>query len=304
MTVSRRTPNDVIDLSLAGRRFAFVRDAAAPALCLPPVYDQFRAAGTAEPEAARYTVLAPDPALLPRIDPRRIVWQSEHWCLAASGDAAAPAYLLALHALPDERRVTIARLAADFSGGLLLPIAGRHGAPAPHSCNYPCDQVIVLNRLVPYGVGVVHAGGVAFGGQGLLFCGRSGAGKTTLSRLCRDAGATLLNDDRQFIWPTAEGGMLAPTPWHGSDPEVHNVAVPLRAILHLVQAPHNRLTRLHGADAVARLVGNTVAPFYFPAAMERILEGWDRLTARVPTCRLEFTPDPRPVALLRETFGV
>lgn len=278
-------------LRLAGRDFVF--HAPAP-LAFPSVFDQFQVERPVAP-VARYHLLPADPRALPPVDPARIQWQSDHWCLADASADAAPDLLLAIHALPDERRVTVARLRADFSGGELVPLFGRHGEPSPHAFNYPCDQVAVLNRLSHFGVMVVHAGAVSFDGQGLLFCGRSGAGKTTLSRLCRDAGATLLNDDRQFLWYDARGAWLSPTPWHGSEPEVNNRTVPLRAILHLQQSATDALAPLAGAQAAARLLGNTVAPFYFADGMERVLQTCDGLTERVPSYVLDFTPTARAV---------
>lgn len=205
--------------------------------------------------------------------------------------------MLAIHILPDERPLTVARFASDFSSGDLWRRAGRHGAATPFAFNYPCDQVAVLNALNPRGVCIVHAGAVSFEGQGLLFCGRSGAGKTTLSRLCRAAGATLLNDDRQFVWLEKDRVHLAPTPWHGLEPEVNHRTVPLRAILHLEQAPRDELTPITGALAAARLLGNTVAPFYRADAMHHTLALLDTLTSRVPSYRLAFTPTQNAVAL-------
>lgn len=281
-------------LRLAGHDFLFE---GAPAPSFPAVFSQFISSVADCSPIARYQVLPANGPALPPIERGIVEWQSDHWCLARApgGDDL----LLAIHVLPDERPLTVARFRSDFSGGELLPIFGRHGAPSPHAFNYPCDQVAVLNRLQRFGVVVVHAGAVSFDGQGLLFCGRSGAGKTTLSRLCREAGATLLNDDRQFIWRDARGAWLAPTPWHGSEPEVNHHTVPLRAILHLRHAPGHVLTPRSGADAAARLLGNTVAPFYFADAMERVLAICDALTEKVPSYQFDFAPAADAVGSIR-----
>lgn len=281
-------------LRLAGHAFAF--HGPGP-LSFPAAFASFVDTNPTGMPLAGFTVLAHHDSRLPPVDPDRRVWQSDHWCLATTADGAD--LLLALHVLPDEHRVTVARFRPDFSGGELAPVFGRHGAPSPHAFNYPCDQVAVVNRLVASGTSVVHAGAVAFDGQGLLFCGRSGAGKTTLSRLCRDAGATLLNDDRQFVWSDARGAWMAPTPWHGLEPEVNHRTVPLRAILHLRHAPSTALTPIEGAAAVARLLGNTVAPFYFADAMERVLAISEGLTARTPSYDLAFTPTSDAVRCVR-----
>ena len=289
-------PTDTITLVLAGFTVELRRDPNAAPLELPPVCNSFAAQSAATTPVLRCQAL-PVNASLPDVAPDHIAWQSDHWCLASHGTD----WLLALHALPDERRVTVARFANDFSTADIIPRWGRHAAPSAFAWNYPCDQVVVLNCFAPLGVAVVHGGAVAFGDDGLLFVGRSGAGKTTLSRLCRDAGATMLNDDRQFIWvdPASGNALLSPTPWHGSDPEVNHRTVPLRAIFALDQSPHDRLFPLGGVDAAARLLGNTVAPFYFADAMNHILKVCDEITERVPMYRLEFTPTQDAVDLVR-----
>lgn len=279
-------------LGLAGRCFAF---RGADPQEFPDVFTQFLSPGSPGDVAACYDAGPAGAFDLPKIDPARIVWQSNHWCLAEVERRDDADLLLAIHALPDERRITVARFSRDFAAGQMEQVAGRHGLPSPHAFNFPCDQAAVLNRMSHLGVIVVHAGAVAFEGQGLLFCGRSGAGKTTLSRLCRDAGATLLNDDRQFLWFDDRGAWLAPTPWHGSEPEVNNRIVPLRAVFHLQHADSNALTPLAGAQAAARLLGNAVAPFYFADGMERVLRICDGLIERVPSHRLDFTPTSHAV---------
>ncbi|HMP77298.1 MAG TPA: hypothetical protein PKE12_13470 [Kiritimatiellia bacterium] len=277
---------DSCTLSLAGHQFSF-EPAGAESVRLPPAFDSFRAPIDAAPVTARYRVHPANAAQWTSPAEVDQIWQTDTWRMGRTPDGD---YVLAIHVLPDERPLAVARFAPDFSHGDLLCRAGRHGAPTPFAFNYPCDQVAVLNALNPHGIGIVHAGAVAIDGNGLLFCGRSGAGKTTLSRLCRDAGATLLNDDRQFVWAGGTGVCLAPTPWHGLEPEINNKTVPLRAIFHLVQAPATRCTLLSPIDSAAKLLGNTVAPFYRADAMARTLAWTETITARVPSYLLEFTP--------------
>jgi hypothetical protein len=239
--------------------------------------------------------------LWPEIEERSIFWQTETWRLGRADDETV---LLGIHVWPDERPLTIARFAPDFASGDLRRRAGRHGASTPFALNYPCDQIAVLNALTPRGVGIVHAGAVMFDGSGLLFCGKSGAGKTTLSRLCRSAGAVLLNDDRQFVWVDPRGTWMAPTPWHGLEPEINNRTVPLRAIFHLAHASHDRISPMSIPEAAARLLGNTVAPFYFAGAMERALAWAESVAESVPSFRLEFTPTQSAVRLCRSAAGL
>lgn len=53
---------------------------------------------------------------------------------------------------------------------------------------------------------LVHAAGIASGGTGLVACGRSGDGKSTLSRLCRTGGLRLLTDEVMQLFPDGRVG--------------------------------------------------------------------------------------------------
>ncbi len=286
-------------LAFAGHAIAFAADHAESPF-LASAFDSF-VTDQVLPIAAHYRVLGPDTHPTWSNSAGDCIWRTETWRLCRSQDDG---FVLALHVLPDEHPLPVAWFSRDFTRGELLRRAGRHGAATPFAFNYPCDQVATLNALNPRGIGIVHAGGVAFNEDGFLFCGRSGAGKTTLSRLCRDAGATLLNDDRQFVWRDENGTWIAPTPWHGLEPEINNRTVRLRAVFHLEQAPVDRTHELAPMEAVTRLLGNTVAPFYRVDAMERTLAWAEAVTAAVPSFHLEFTPSQTAVTCCRSAAGL
>jgi len=51
----------------------------------------------------------------------------------------------------------------------------------------------------------IHAGCVAFKGRGILLCGDSGAGKSSLSYACARAGWTYISDDASYLLHEADG---------------------------------------------------------------------------------------------------
>jgi hypothetical protein len=61
------------------------------------------------------------------------------------------------------------------------------------------------------GIQIIHAGLVAQDGKGLLFAGKSGAGKTTSTIACFLGGLTYLSDDCVALESKAEGGLVAHT---------------------------------------------------------------------------------------------
>ena len=59
--------------------------------------------------------------------------------------------------------------------------------------------MLVAYRLVAAGGALIHSAGVTGGEGAFLLLGRSGAGKTTASRLCLARGAAVLSDDLNAV---------------------------------------------------------------------------------------------------------
>ena len=103
---------------------------------------------------------------------------------------------------------------------------------------YPIDELITMHRL-SLGEGVeVHALGLADeDGQGYLFLGHSGAGKSTSARLWMSVpGVKLLSDDRIIIRKQDGQFWMYGTPWHGDAGVSSPGRAPLSAIFFLEQA--------------------------------------------------------------------
>jgi hypothetical protein len=60
----------------------------------------------------------------------------------------------------------------------------------------------------------VHAACVAFNGRGLLLCGDSGAGKSSLSFACARRGWTFVSDDASFLVRGGERRVVVGNPYH------------------------------------------------------------------------------------------
>lgn len=69
---------------------------------------------------------------------------------------------------------------------------------------------------------LVHAAAVTDGERALVVCGKSGDGKSTFSRLCRNAGLTLLTDEIVQLFPD---GTCAGTPFRSDDDNVGTTGV-------------------------------------------------------------------------------
>lgn len=148
-------------------------------------------------------------------------------------------------------------------------------------------RVLAAYRLLEQGGAVIHSAGVTDGQAAFLLLGPSGAGKTTSSRLCLEAGATVLSDDLNAV----REGFVVKLPFTGDLGERSGgpEAVPLRALLKLVQGPEDRLRPLSPAAALASLVA--ASPFLNrdPWRREALLETLEALARAVPAYELTFT---------------
>jgi hypothetical protein len=152
-------------------------------------------------------------------------------------------------------------------------------------------RAAVAYRLLDLGGLVVHAAGVADGGAAYLFLGRSGAGKTTLSRLSAAAGRTVLSDDLNALLPGADGPRVAKLPFTGDVGDRRRGAppLPLARLLRLEKAAADELRPLSKALAAAQLVA--CAPFVNldPYRRERVAEIAEALARAAPAGVLAFS---------------
>lgn len=150
---------------------------------------------------------------------------------------------------------------------------------------------------------VVHAAGIAHRGQGFLFLGPSGTGKTTLSRLSE--GDVVLNDDLVLMMPTPEGWQICGTPFtnpHQNPP--HHASVPLRAVLRLSQSPVHQMEALAPAAALAEVVSSVALLSNLPPLAPRVMEIASQMLQSVPCFRLRFRKDAGFWRLIEEQLGL
>jgi hypothetical protein len=148
---------------------------------------------------------------------------------------------------------------------VVCPSRRAGGAQAERPRNpfvYPLDQ-IVLYHLLPFGGGVLlHGAGMVLKGRGVVCPGKSGAGKTTLSRLVAPAGLHVLSDDRAVVRRWGGPFHVFGTPWPGDAKIAVNEHAPLRALLFLVQAAAHRIVPIQPNTAFRHLAPTCSVPWY------------------------------------------
>jgi hypothetical protein len=170
---------------------------------------------------------------------------------------------------------------------------------------YPLDELLVNAFLAQKGGLEIHSCGVVDReGDGYLFAGNSGAGKTTTARLWQPYASEVISDDRIILRRENGGWWMYGTPWHGEAEICSASRAPLGRIFLLEQATTNEVKPISETAAVARLLSCTFPPFHDAKAVGAVVSTLANLVAEVPVARLAFAKDERVVGFVRNTAEV
>jgi hypothetical protein len=165
---------------------------------------------------------------------------------------------------------------------------------------YPLDQLLLMYALSERQGALIHASGIDIGGNGYIFPGRSGAGKSTISRLFVSKGHAILSDDRIVVRKAGVQFRMFGTPWTGEAEIAENRSLPLRGIFFILQDGKNEIKELTPADAAERLMPVTSIPWYDKVVMSDILSFCEDMVLGVPAYELHFRPEMEAADLFEE----
>lgn len=163
-------------------------------------------------------------------------------------------------------------------------------------------RLLVAYRLLHLGGVLFHSAAVASRGQGFLFLGHSGAGKTTISKLSLATGRSVLSDDMNALCPSdqhADGLSLEKLPFAGDLGRTPTARqrYPVAGVYRLKKGP-DRIDPVRKSQAVAFLIG--CAPFVNvdPHRVDRLTDNLIRLLDQHPLKQLTFSKQGRFWSLL------
>jgi hypothetical protein len=162
---------------------------------------------------------------------------------------------------------------------------------------YPLDELLMIHRLA-CGEGVeMHAVGIVDdAGQGHLFLGHSGAGKSTTARLWKsESNAHILSDDRIILRQHDGRTWMYGTPWHGDAGIASPDAAPLSRIYLLEHSSQTQLVALSPGRAAAELFTRSFVPHHSQEGLQFTLRFLERVTREIPCSVFRFLPDKSAV---------
>ncbi len=188
----------------------------------------------------------------------------------------------------------------DFRSAELYMSGGQDDSLRPMFFGYPLYEILMINLLCRDRGILLHACGIVDRGEGVLFCGMSGGGKSTLANIWKDEkGVTVLSDDRIIV--RRIGGRLTAfgTPWHGEAGHCSHERVRLRKIFFIEHAEKNWVKKISRTEAVSNLLTRSFPPLWDREGMARTLEFVDTLSQQIPCYALGVVPDDRVVDFVR-----
>ena len=166
---------------------------------------------------------------------------------------------------------------------------------------YPLEDLLFRHLLSERRALIVHGCGVVWKGEGYLFVGSSGSGKSTTARLWKAAGASILNDDRIVVEASPERIIIHPTPWFGEELDVGDSPAPLTRLYLLRKGPQVSFQPIRPANAAALILAKSFPPLWDPDRTGRVLETLDSICRKVPCGWLTVPPEHRAVGWVQET---
>jgi hypothetical protein len=166
----------------------------------------------------------------------------------------------------------------------------------------PLFEVMLVHYLSSRGGVMVHGCGIVNEeGEGYLFLGHSGAGKTTTATLWeKHPDVRILSDDRIVIRKQSQGFVIYGTPWCSESRFSLPKSAPLKAIFILEHSARSILEPIPGAKAVGEFIARSFLPFYDQARMDAIVSLFAHLSSEVPCFVFGFRPDETAVNAVRK----
>lgn len=142
----------------------------------------------------------------------------------------------------------------------------------------------------------VHASAIVKNGNGVLFLGESGTGKSTHTRLWTKhiAGSYLLNDDSPLVRVDGDKVMVYGSPWSGKTHCYHQEAVEVKAMVRLRQESRNKIRQLSLLKSIGAIYPSCPPLFAYDALLAGKMVGTiGRIVTRMPVYSMECLPDSR-----------
>ena len=185
--------------------------------------------------------------------------------------------------------------------------ANEDWSEATVTCDAYKDEIYALPlaalcaRLAYFNAVLLHGAVLDLAGEGIVFTGYSGVGKTTQAQLWEKyLQADIINGDKLFLRCLDGQTYAYGAPWKGSSPYCLNRKVPVKAIVALRQAKENSIQKLDSLACMEYFMPHLFLPHWDQACLNRALDTFDQILGNTPVYLLKCRPDEDAVLLTKE----
>jgi hypothetical protein len=147
---------------------------------------------------------------------------------------------------------------------------------------YACD---FNKKIIKHNAMLIHSSAIIYKGNTYLFAAPSGIGKSTHTRLWKQAfgdDVTFINDDKPVVKINDGKCMVYGTPFDGGSGIANNISAPLKAIIYVERDKDNSIEKLSSSvQILRRLYFSTVhsvdeqTAYYMLNNFERLINSTD-----------------------------
>lgn len=245
---------------------------------------------------------------LPKIDKAKHMFTTYHfqdgsknWCLLKKNNTYIYKSLLM-----EREQVMLVNKTFDDVTAYLLPKKDKGKVWRIDDIIYDFLQVLLINYLALHRGGVfVHSIGVKdLDGNGLIFAGKSGCGKTTTAKLWdKHSKAMVLNDDRIIVRKLNGKFFIYGAPWHGefNDYLYSKIeSAPLKKLFFIHHAPNNTVRQISQKEAFNRLYPALFPTFWDKGHLENIVSFCQGLIKDTACYSLGFLNNKKVIGFVRK----
>lgn len=141
----------------------------------------------------------------------------------------------------------------------------------------------LCKKIIPFNAFFLHSAAVSFNNEGFLFCGKSGAGKSTHAILWEKTfkDAFVLNADKPLIRLLNGSFFVYGTPWCGKEGLQKNIYAKIAGVCFLEKSAENSIRKMSSKETLQKIFNQTVY-MKNPGLNSRLMELLNKFITEIP----------------------
>jgi MoaA/NifB/PqqE/SkfB family radical SAM enzyme len=166
------------------------------------------------------------------------------------------------------------------------------------------SALLAIDFVLPfYGCIMMHGSVVKQKDEAIIFTGPSGIGKSTQAKLWEKyKNSRIINGDRVVIRLEDDEIVAYGSPWAGSSDIYINEGAPVRAIIMLQQAKHNKIEKIVQNQLHRILLPRMAMVNWDGESLTKCVDIVDKIARRIPVYQLKCYPGKEAVNLVGDTL--